>query len=279
MTTRMRPFPQERTRQPPLGFSKVHPVWRSRGLVALFDARSARELISGDLATNRSSLLEAGGQSIAADFSSSANQQYAHRPAFAQTGAFSLVVTLDIDALSNYGAIIAKEASTGTNVAYELRLGSGSGGGDIDVTRANSLGSVSDSHLAADAVAAGFSGTLVVTADTAGNTYVYVAGQKLAHTSLGRTDASDDGASAVWIGRRYDGATQLDGRIYHIGLFDRALPEAWALQLAARSAQLFAPQLVWMRPGAAPSGIPVLSAATVASITSTGATPRVTVTF
>lgn len=79
------------TSQRPVGVG-ANQKWINRGLVALFDVRQAPELISGDFATNKTNLVVSTSGGIAGDFSGVANQQYAHRPAYAITGDISVVI-------------------------------------------------------------------------------------------------------------------------------------------------------------------------------------------
>lgn len=227
------------TRQPqrPTGVSAE---WESRGLVALFDTRLGVELIHNNRASNLSTTLSPAVGGMAADFSGTANQQYTHRPAYATTGAMTLVFVLDVDALSGYGALIAKQASSITYCPYELRLGNGSTDSTLFWLRGAagtySLGSVSGSNL----VSAGSSAVRLIWRVNANTTAgaAFVNGVKTDFTSGGQNPL--DNGSSVWIGRRSDGATQLDGRIYYVALFNRAISDQEALALTANPWQLYA---------------------------------------
>jgi hypothetical protein len=120
------------TRQPqrPIGVSAE---WRQRGLVALFDTRAGIELIHNNRASNLSTTRSPSAGGMAADFSGTANQQYAHRDAYSTTGAMTLVFVMDVDTLSNYGALIAKQGTTTSDAPYEVRLGAGSGDSQISM--------------------------------------------------------------------------------------------------------------------------------------------------
>lgn len=65
----------------------------------------------------------------------------------------------------------------------------------------------------------------------------------------------------------------LDARIY-----SRCLTASEVKEMYDNPWQLFAPRRIWV-PQANISGVPTLSAATLINITSTNATPRVTLTF
>lgn len=229
------------TRQPqrPTGVSAE---WESRGLVALFDTRLGVELIHNNRASNLSTTRSPAVGGMAADFSGTANQQYTHRPAYATTGAMTLVFVLDVDALSSYGALIAKQASTVTYCPYEVRIGDSSTDGRISMLRAAAgtygFGTVSGSSV----LAAGDKGVVLVLRLAAGNTpagRAFINGKPYDFGTPGGDTPLDNGAS-VWIGRRSDGATQLDGRIYYVALFNRAISDQEALTLTANPWQLYA---------------------------------------
>jgi hypothetical protein len=55
----------------------------------------------------------------------------------------------------------------------------------------------------------------------------------------GSNAVADNGSSAVCFGRRVDGGTQLDGRIYWVALWDRAISDAEFKFLFANPWQLF----------------------------------------
>jgi len=232
----------------------VNRKWVDRGLVALFDARQAREIISGDFATNRTSLLTPSLGGMAADFSGTANQQYAHRPAYAVTGPITIVAYCDIDALTNYSAIISKMGTTTTNAPYELRVGAASANSFINFARANTL--VRDRRGTSNRLTAPFSGLIAVTApsgliESAATLYVNNVPTVLSSNASG-TGLGTDNGSAVWIGRRYDGATQLDGRIYYVALFNRALTDGELQEIYESKYDLYQPlsDQVYLAPNA-----------------------------
>ena len=234
------------TRQPqrPVGAS---PQWRARGMVALFDTRAGVELIHNNRASNLSTTLTPASGGMAADFSGTANQQYDHRPAYVTTGAMSLVIVCDVDALTGYGALIAKQATTTTFCPYELRIGNGSTDSTISWLRgANgtyTFGTASGSNL----IAAGDKEVVLVwriNADSTSGSAI-VNGAKFDFSAGGGVPL--DNGAPVWIGRRSDGATQLDGRIYYVALFNRAVSNAEAQALTANPWQLYAkrPKLLY----------------------------------
>lgn len=254
-----------RTVQPEPGVG-VNQKWLDRGLVALFDCRQAMELISGDRATNDTTTFGPSNNGIAADFSSTANQQYAHRDAYAITSAITIVALCDIDALTNYGAIISKMGTVTTNVPYELRVGAAATDSFINFARANT--SVRDRRGASNRLTAPFSGLIAVTApsgliESAATLYVNNVPTVLSSNASG-TGLGTDNGSAVWIGRRYDGATQLDGRIYYVALFSRDLSDDENNELYLNRFDLYEPEEtnVWVPTGGTSPTVVTLNPAT-----------------
>lgn len=231
---------RETSRVQPQALRAVSPVWRSRGLVALFDTRAGIELLHNNPASNLTSTLSPAVAGMAADFSGSANQQYAHRPAYATTGAMTLVIMCDVDALSGYGALIAKQATVTTYCPYELRIGDGSTDSKISWLRGASGPYVFGTASASNLITAGDKAVRLIwriNADsTAGSAFVNGARYDF---SAGGGVPLDNGSS-VWIGRRSDGATQLDGRIYYVALFNRAISDFEAFMITAKPWQLYA---------------------------------------
>jgi hypothetical protein len=220
-------------------------LWRAHGLVALFDTRLGVELIHNNRASNLTTSVSSGVGGIAADFSGTANQQYAHREAYSTTGAMTLVFLLDVNALSNFGALIAKQGTTTSNCPYEIRLGAVSPtAGDLQCLRASasaySFSTVSGSNI----IFAGDKFVRLIVrftdADEVPIGHAFVNGTKYAFggVPVGRVP-TDNTLATVWIGRRYDGATQLDGRIYYVALFNRAISDAEVLALTVNPWQVY----------------------------------------
>lgn len=281
----MAQFLAQRWRRQPQGPVAVD--WSNplaRGLRAVFDQRNQVELITGARPTSNSATLAAGRIGVGLDYSGTANTRYAHRPAFAVTGPITIVAALEVDTLSNYGALIAKQQTTTTYAPYELRLGLSSNQSNFSLVRGG-VSSYRSEIATNDVIPSGFSGAVAVTRDVAtlgGGSYnVFVSGRTASSTSSSAdsNNVVDDGASDVWIGRRYDGATQLDGRIFFVALYERALPDAEGRAVTENPWQLFrAPKpVIFSLPGGAT--IPTLSAATAIDIGSNSARPRVTITI
>ena len=250
-------------------------AWLDRGMVALFDQRALVDAVSGTLATTNTASPRVSQLGVAQDYSGTANTQYPHRPAYATTGAFTIVTLLDVDAHTSYGAVIAKQGTTTTNAPYELRIGPASAGDSrVNLVRA-SAGSfagqvVSASNLMPTLPA--MSQVLIVTGTSASigtSGAFWINGVGGTYTGAGGGNCTDNGA-AVWIGRRYDGATQLDGRIYYVALFNRAISAAEAAEITAAPWRLFADQRVPI-PTASVGGSPALSGGASSTVTVTAA--------
>lgn len=213
--------PNRRLAQPVIGASPIP------GCRALFDMRWGVDLITGRLASVNSATRMAGRQGQTHDFSSSANVRFATHPNYAITSAITVLASIDLDTRSTYGAIISKSSATSSNVPYELRIGSGISDGKVSVGRANA-GGLRQFSSASDIVTAPFSGIVGFSSGTseinsAPTNYVNGVAYATALTGGTGSGAATDNGADVWIGRRFDGVTQLDGRIYWIALFDRAL--------------------------------------------------------
>jgi len=235
----------------PQQVTPANPAWVERGLVALFDQRVGVDVVNGVRASTNTALPAASFIGVGADYTGTVNTQYPHHPAYATTGAFTIVALMDVDALSNYGAIIAKQGTTTTNAPYELRIGpAASADSRFNLVRA-SAGSFAQTVLSGagnlfNAPIAGMS--VIVTAQSSGigpAGAAFINGAKTSFSATNATAASDNGA-AVWIGRRYDGATQLDGRIYYVALFNRALNDDEAQSIYNNPWQLFEPRHLYI---------------------------------
>jgi hypothetical protein len=198
-------------------------------MVALFDVRQARELISGDFATNRTNLLVPSSSGMAGEFSGTANQQYAHRAAYAVTGDITIVVVCDVNALTNYNAVIAKQGTTSRNIPYELRLGAGATDSKVLLARGSATDSYSSQAASNLITAPAKNVSIIVRSVNLANTKVSVNGITTEEGIM--NIAPTDNGATVWIGRRYDGATQFAGNIYYIALFNRSILDAETAKL------------------------------------------------
>jgi hypothetical protein len=237
----------------------------SHGLGGLFDTRNAVELVYSNAAKNKTSLISATQAGLAADFSATANQQYSHRPGYAATGAVTIFAVVVIRSLSSYTAIISKEQTTTRNMPYELRLGNTSSDGAFTYGRANNA-DYKRSSASTSIASASVNLQTIAARSISGNpadipdAFVGYIKTALSVKAGGATTVTDTGAD-VWIGRRFDGATQLNGKILYVAVWGRALGDSEIFSLTANPWQLFAtlPRRIWA-PGAAAGGDTSVSA-------------------
>ena len=244
--------PIRRNSQPPAGSGVDWGNPLTQGLGGLFDTRAGVELVYNNRASNLTSTLSVSRAGVAADHSGTANQQYAHRRGYATTGAVTIFALMEVRALSNYTAVIAKQSSPTRDAPYELRIGAGPSDANIDFIRASganfSEGSTGSSRLSA---AIGVPRAIAITAaDGVLSTarIAYVDGTPFSVSAGTSSDAVTDIGSTVWIGRRSDGATQLDGRIYFVAVWGRALSRGEIRSLTDNPWQLFVPieRRIWV---------------------------------
>lgn len=217
----------------------------ANGLAALFNTSAALELVYNNPASSVTTTNTAGGGLLGADFSSTANQQYSHRPGYAITGELTIFVLMNLRAATNYGAILAKQQTTTTNAPYELRLGSsGATTGEVQLLRANTstyntarAGSTGQNLVSLNTLTALF----VRAAAPSSSAQVDFLVNGVQYSSEMNLASVTDNGSAVWIGRRYDGVTQLDGRIFYVSLWNRLLSLDEQKSLTNNPWQLFLP--------------------------------------
>jgi hypothetical protein len=125
-------------------------------------------------------------------------------------------------------------------------------------------------------VSAGNIESVVITAKT-GDHRLYINGSLIA-SSTSQSFGMGRGNARIGYGAYSGDGWGYVGTTFLLSVIPQLLPDAEARNLSANPWQLFAPERRVSYYLAA-SGIPTLSAATAVSITSTTATPRVTVTF
>lgn len=236
----------------PQEYTQASEVWTTRGMVALFDQSQLIDVVNGIRPSSNTATLTPAYGGRSADYSGSANTQYPHIPAYATTGAFSIVCYFDVDAHTNFGALIAKQGTTTTNAPYELRIGPAAAGDSrINFLRA-AAGTFASKIISSTNVipnTPAFKQMFILTGTSAsiGTSGEYwMNGFGGTYAGAGGANCTDNGAT-VWIGRRYDGATQLDGRIYYVALFNRALTGSEAREITDNPWCLFGTrrQFIW----------------------------------
>lgn len=246
-------LPGRRGVQPPAGVGVDWNNPLTKDLGGLFDTRAGVELVYNNRASNYTTLLKAARAGVAADFSGTANQQYAHCPGYATTGAMTIFALMEVDALTNYSAVIAKQQTTTVNVPFEFRLGSAATGSDFNFVRASASSGANSKQTTGSRLSAapGVPRAIAITvADGLLGTIpiAYVDKVKTSFNANSTAGSCTDSAQPVWIGRRYDGATQLDGPMYFVALWNRELSENEVGSLTDNPWQLFRPaqRRIWV---------------------------------
>ena len=234
-------------------------------MVALFDVSNAIELISGQLASVNTAARLARQDGAPRDFTSQ-YQRYAHRPAYAQTGPCTIAMVLDVDALTNYSHLIAKQRTNGNDIPYELRLGAGSNDAQLSLIRASASASIGNTASGSNIISAGSRSVLLICSMGFGigpaiDVWVNETKYSVAAVDNG-TGATDDGASDVWIAQRQDGVTQLDGGIYYVALFDRQFTDSMAEEMRADRFGVYEPGSIWVPVSSGGAASPVAANAT-----------------
>ena len=276
-------LPRRFTQQPqyPVGIDRSNPL--AHGLVAIFDPLSLR---FGDLPpVGNTSLPRVGTSGVGVTTAAAGNKfiEFAHNEKFAQTGDLSLGFVFDVDALTDYSALISKEGTTTTNVPYELRAGSAATGSNFELLRANGSSYKSFAGVGNKLTVGQKNVRLVITAPSGIENAPtgYINGQKFSMPTAsgsGTGASADNGTSKVQIGTRPDAVTYFDGGFYLVGIWNRQLTEPEAIEWTCNPWQIFRPrkQILYFDVTAS---TPTLSFATATSITATSAVPQVTLTF
>lgn len=223
------------TRQPDRRVGPASNSGLTRGLAGLFDGQTRTELASMARFSSDSStgVLGPAGRARRYTGASSQSSQWAHQSRFAVLGPITIMAYLDVVSKTNYGGIISKQATASTAVPFEFRLGTNATDGDLNFTRANGT----NYSQWKSTVGAGFVGTgnrqIVGARSTRAsidNPPSFFANGVFASSSQVNvvTDANpptDNGSSAVTIGSRNAGTTFLDGRVYWVAVWNRALSD------------------------------------------------------
>lgn len=230
--------------QPPHG-TPLNPYWELRGLVAFFDVVNGRELISGDKATTNTTTRKAGRFGQAAAFSGSQQQQYAHRAAYAQTDAMTLLALVERSA-SAAQTLMMKGVIAVTGCPYWWSVGTGVAD-KVEFWQSNGAGAYIGKQGSLASIVSSYSGLMGYTIPknwaTSGD-FPYASGTLESSVLSAGSDVTpvDDGTSDVWIGRRNNSTQGWTGNIYFTALFSQELSAAEMRALANNPWILFAPQ-------------------------------------
>lgn len=241
MSTRV---PNRKLVQPVIGPSPIP------GCRALFDLRWGVDLISGRFCSSNSATRFTGIGGQAHDFSGGSNLQWAHHPDYAITGPLTVVAFLDVDTLSNYGAIIAKQGATTNNICYEWRVGAAINDSKLQMNRGGAA-CYGTAYAGTNQFSAGAKQVCIAqrwpSDQCDAGSSVFTNGVEVGLSSTfsgsGSRTITDNGSSSVWVGRRFDtSAVALDGKIYWVALFDRGLDNNEIFNIYANPSIIFPTQ-------------------------------------
>lgn len=245
------------------GFSIASDNELTNGLVGLFLNQAGRnyEYVTSAKASVQTATYKATQRGAAFAYSNT-QSQFAHVASQELLGAMSVAVWLDINSLTNYGALISKGTGTGTNQPFELRIGSGPTDGKVELLRAGGSSFRSFTASAGNTVVAGANQFIAAVAgpEIQEVTSFFVNGATSSGIDTGNTGTgSPTGTSGpIYIGKRADGVTYLDGNILAIGLWKRKLSGQELQRLRQSPYQLLTPRRIWV-PVSAGGGV-VISA-------------------
>lgn len=231
--------------------------WTQQGLVAAFVRQGGRIIdAAGDVFPSTNSATDTVNQAgLVSDYSGTAVTEWTDRAKYQVTGAFTLLIGVDIDAFSSYTGLAFKQGTTTRNAPFEIRhgyngiSGTSTTGQYLDVVRANassysefaSTNATASSTLGRQVIAVRFADGDLATVPS-----LFRNGSELnvITRSIGSGVVTNGGN--VRLGRRYDGGIQLDGRIEWCYLFNTSLTNNSVQSLSDNPWQLFAPQTIWV---------------------------------
>jgi hypothetical protein len=218
----------KRTRQPQ-GYGAIRPYWRSRGLVFLFNGATFQDLVTGKFATNSGGVVRRANANgnLGPDISGSQYLEFPDSNALDITTALSIFWRGAFDAtVGNYRSVISKADTNGaSNTPFEIYLASVDG--KLTTFRASGSGYRGYQSDASDPFGGQTTSTMgLIYGDGLIQTapVLYANRTQLSVTS-GNTDTGNciGNSKTLRLGRRQDAATQLDGSIEIVALFNQAL--------------------------------------------------------
>lgn len=198
------------------GVNWGNPLTDGLAVLATRSDGALREWVSGQAPASDSSTLTSG---ILGSESAYTNQQstFSHRAIYDCLGALTIIVIFDLNSLSNYGALVSKNAGTTTNLPYELRVGAAAADSHIEFVRANaSAYKAWDASSASNLFSAGTKNNCIAVTQSADMSAapIFIANGVVTSPSLaggtGSGAPTSDGGS-LYLGKRGDGVTYLDG--------------------------------------------------------------------
>ena len=210
------------------------------------------------------------------DYDLGETTQFADRPQYNFSGAWSLAIAFDLDALTSYTALLDHSQTTTLN-GFEIRLGSGGSDSRVHVVRKAASTYRAHTGTADKFAAATVDNVLVVVfpdgqVGTEPVAYWAAGSETLTRSGTDATDLQGATTNNLIFAGRTGGTTSLDGAIKMAHFFDVALSPTEARALVRNITSIYAPanDAPFLLPGAAPGGVPVLTApyATVTGPTS-----------
>lgn len=167
---------------------------------------------------------------LAEYFNGSTDQiAFKHHPNYATTGAVSIASFCRQAGGSNYGGqIVGKQTAATTNVVFEFRMGSAGNDQALTMIRAHSAGQYRTWSSNAALPGMYYDGAAMGISCPAGieNAPTFYQNGVAVSASGGGSatgNATDDGASQLLLGKRYDGTVYLQGWIAYIYIWARVL--------------------------------------------------------
>jgi hypothetical protein len=239
--------------QIPAGVNWANPASRDLRVLITPVAGKLREVCLGSLPTADTSTPTVKQYGTASAYS---NQQTTleHQSQYDVLGDLTIIAIVTPNSLTNYSAVISKQSNPSINTPYELRLGSAATDGNVNFLRANS-GYLGWQASTSSVVSAGSRSVIAVTQGpdiTVAPTFV-INGTTYAGNlfiSTGVSGAPTTALDPIYIGRRADNITFLDGSIQFVAVWARILSAFEIASIAANPWQLFAP-LTRQFPGSA----------------------------
>lgn len=240
-------LPHKWQRQPAPSLRLNDPL--GRGLLWVFHGPTRSLIMPGgvQLPASDTSSPRIGKETVGRDYDNALTTFSANVANTVGDGGMAFGVVFDVDALTNYSGIVAQQ-DTATASGFEFRLGFGTSDSRLLVHRASGGANYRQwAASAANLIAAGQKDvrlTISWPTKNTGDAPIYcLNGIFYTGSVVGGTGVFDANAStaAIHIGKRYDGATFLDGAIYQISMFRRGLSNAEAADWCVNPYADFAP--------------------------------------
>ena len=263
----------KRYSQPQSGPARIDPYWISRGLVGAITRISGRlvDVAAGLVPSTNTGTDAVGRAGKVTTFSGSTYAEFTDAAAHRLIGPLTILVGVNIKSFSNYTHFVSKQSTTTTNGAFEFRLGAASATDNLPYfvranTTYNSWKSFdSSTTLGRNVLAVRCASGLI---DAAPDFFVNGLWSTASASGGSGAGAATTGGN-LRIARRVDAATQLDGDIEFIWLFNKALLDSEIVALTANPWQVVATtqRRIW---GAAAGG--AVTHATTGALTGQGST-------